>query len=773
MKLRTSNGCSGCARRRARAPRPPRGRCGRSRRAAPRPARRAGGARSALVAPLKVTIRPVVAASSASSSSWRSSVRASRSPTRGSSSAGRRRRARPARELAVVEAEQADDAVRHRPHRHERADRRGGPCGSSPAWGALQPLRQQRADLVARSSGAGRRRHGLRDHARPGRAAAPRALPGVALARRRARRRRRRAPAAQAATGCGPRSAPTAACEPLDQLREPAGEVDGRRRRRRAGAPRRTGAVVLGHGDAEQHPVQARRARCLRRAAELERRAVRRVEAPADAAVGDPLLHPLEVVVVEPEAPPHGLPVGQVEHLRGGDPPARQVQDAATTPRTGLVWRSERSASRTCRPGSRSPAPNVAWTSGANVSMSGHITITSRGSSVGSASSACRIASWRTSTWRARPWQAWTATLRSPGSSSGRASARRAAARRAASGRRARRPGGGRGACPPAARRVVVVDVLAGGRQHELELPRVLAPGGEQAVGGQPASGSSPRRRPGPARPRAAGHSAGRRVQHEHVDVARGGERAQHLEPPGGQAREAEHGDPLRQRGDRRLGPQPIAGRREPLRPGRRRRSARAAGATAPPASASRSGARRVQRPTTHHRRAVQRVAVEQVGDAADGAEAAPRSSSVEVRGQRAQPRLAQHAVHQLQQRPHHPLRPPRIRVRVDPRGGGDRVVDQRAAARGTRRWRTRRPRAPASRRAGPTAAAPASAPSRAWGRRPARRRTGRPAAPRAGRRARRRGRRPSLRGGRAARCGSSSGWSASRYGAVPVRRVR
>ncbi len=72
---------------------------------------------------------------------------------------------------------------------------------------------------------------------------------------------------------------------------------------------------------------------------------------------------------------------------------ARSIR-AATTPSTGLVWRSDRSASRTRRSGGRtsagsgstssssvrSPAPNVAWMSGANVSMSGHITITSRGS---------------------------------------------------------------------------------------------------------------------------------------------------------------------------------------------------------------------------------------------------------------------------------------------------------------------------------------------------------------------------------------------------------
>ncbi len=109
----------------------------------------------------------------------------------------------------------------------------------------------------------------------------------------------------------------------------------------------------------------------------------------------------------------------------------------ATTPSTGLVWRSARSARRTRRSGtpvsagassgssssaSSAPTPNVAWISGANASMSGHMTMTSRGSRLGSSCSMCRIASRATSTCRARPWQACTCTLRSPGSSSGRRS---------------------------------------------------------------------------------------------------------------------------------------------------------------------------------------------------------------------------------------------------------------------------------------------------------------------------------------------------------------
>ena len=62
-------------------------------------------------------------------------------------------------------------------------------------------------------------------------------------------------------------------------------------------------------------------------------------------------------------------------------------------------------------------------TSGANVSMSGHRTMTSRGSSVGSARRMPRIVSRRTSTWRSGPWQRCTRML--PSSTAGRAAGAR------------------------------------------------------------------------------------------------------------------------------------------------------------------------------------------------------------------------------------------------------------------------------------------------------------------------------------------------------------
>ena len=96
-----------------------------------------------------------------------------------------------------------------------------------------------------------------------------------------------------------------------------------------------------------------------------------------------------------------------------------------STDSSGLVCRSARSARRTrsraagCAAASSAPRAKVAAMSGANVSTSGHMTRTSRGSSVGSAASRPRTTSRSTSTWRVRPWQECTCTLRSAGSSGG------------------------------------------------------------------------------------------------------------------------------------------------------------------------------------------------------------------------------------------------------------------------------------------------------------------------------------------------------------------
>ena len=66
------------------------------------------------------------------------------------------------------------------------------------------------------------------------------------------------------------------------------------------------------------------------------------VEAPADAAVGDPVADPREVLVLEAEAPAHGLAVGEVEHLRGGQAARREVEQLRDDAehRVGLAQRA-------------------------------------------------------------------------------------------------------------------------------------------------------------------------------------------------------------------------------------------------------------------------------------------------------------------------------------------------------------------------------------------------------------------------------------------------
>ncbi len=311
-------------------------------------------------------------------------------------------------------------------------------------------------------------------------------------------------------------------------------------------------------------------------------------------AAGDPLLGPREVVVVEAEPPAHRLAVGEVEHLRGGHPPAGEVEQLGhdAEDRVGLAQRAVGQAdaqvcARRRRP-RRLAAPNVAWISGANASMSGHMTMTSRGSSVGSSSSACRIASRSTSTWRARPWQAWTWMLRScgpgAGSGSGRRSSRTAGLDALQQRLRARRD------------RVVVV--CARGRPAQLQLAGVAAPGGEQRVadlGRGRVVGAADGA--GPAQPLP---QRGRGVQQEEVDVACVRQRLQDLELGAGKAGEAEDGQSRREVEQARVGAQARAGGQQPLGRARHVRAPRAAGATAracqcawPPAAHARTSSGR------------------------------------------------------------------------------------------------------------------------------------------------------------------------------------
>ena len=262
---------------------------------------------------------------------------------------------------------------------------------------------------------------------------------------------------------------------------------------------------------------------------ELERRAVGGVEAPADPAVGDPVLHAREVVVVEAEAPADGLAVGEVEHLRGGQPllgEVEQLRDDAEH-RVGLAQRAVgepdaqvgradvgRQRRRARRRRAISPAPKVAWISGANVSMSGHMTMTSRGSSVGSS---CEQVQDRV----AQDLDLAGAAVAGVDLDAAVVRVEQRARVVVAGERRARRRAVGadvgldaREQRAGAVRRPAWwwSTCSSRSREDELHLAGVVAPRGQQPVGGEVAVGSSPRRTIGgrpPSSARRASHSAG------------------------------------------------------------------------------------------------------------------------------------------------------------------------------------------------------------------------------------------------------------------------
>ncbi len=255
-------------------------------------------------------------------------------------------------EDAVVEAEEADDPVGDRPHRHQRADGQVPGAEVGPRRVAPQPVGEQRADLgqgQLRPAGRTGRRLGLPASALPASATtssrrwrssavcqASSELVAVSMAAASARA------AAQAAIGWGPVRRSRAAVEAVEELGQPAGEIDVAA----AHVVERQDAAdqalpLVGHGHAEQHPVEARPPGVGVEGVELVRRPVGGVEAPADAGGGHPFLGPGEVVVVEAEPPPDRLPAGQVEHLGGGHPGRRQVQQLGhhAQHRVGLAQR--------------------------------------------------------------------------------------------------------------------------------------------------------------------------------------------------------------------------------------------------------------------------------------------------------------------------------------------------------------------------------------------------------------------------------------------------
>ena len=112
-----------------------------------------------------------------------------------------------------------------------------------------------------------------------------------------------------------------------DQLREPAGELDRPAvdivEREHSGEQP---LAVLGHRHAQQQPVQPGPPGAALHLLQLVRGAVRSVQPPADPSLRDPASEPGDVVVVEPEAAADRAAVSQVQHLRGRQPLLGQVQ---------------------------------------------------------------------------------------------------------------------------------------------------------------------------------------------------------------------------------------------------------------------------------------------------------------------------------------------------------------------------------------------------------------------------------------------------------------
>ena len=198
------------------------------------------------------------AASTASSSSWRSSARRSWSPrwraaqeqvvAVGCAAAG---------EGAVVEADEAHDPVGHRAHRHERAHREVAGAERGPGGLAAQAVGEEVAELGQPQRRGPPRRPASSWTSTRSRSSWARCQASVGrVSNRRSAAASRRS--IQAVTGRGAARSPTTCAEAADELGEPAGQVDVARvdvveRQDAADEP----LVVLGHRDAEQEALQA------------------------------------------------------------------------------------------------------------------------------------------------------------------------------------------------------------------------------------------------------------------------------------------------------------------------------------------------------------------------------------------------------------------------------------------------------------------------------------------------------------------------------------
>ena len=375
--------------------------------------------------------------------------------------------------------------------------------------------------------------------------------------------------------------------------------------------------------------------------------------------------------------------------------------------------------------------------SGANVSTSGHITSTSRGSRVGSSASSPSRTSRSTSTWRVRPWQACTWRLRSPSSSSGRASGA------SPSGMPAGAVVGAQVGLQPAEQRGRAVSasgwcmsvVTALGRLRAAAASRGRRGRATTAAGGWRASAarvvpSRRGRRRLSVRGRPRSHSAAEGCGSHRWTSRCSARAASTVDLVGGEPGRPEDREPGRQVDHARVGAQRGAGGVEPL--GR----ARGADPVAQPAPqlglpdqvvgqrlAEPVGVAAGQ-PVAQHRRPVRGVGVEQPARCRD-------TTSRRRPGRTCRPSAVHHGssarpVDHLEQRPQRRCPSPGVVSAVDSRRRRRPPRRPACSATGTRRWRTRPRRQRRAPPGGATAAGSASARPLAPAPRPPRRRTGR-----------------------------------------------
>ena len=228
------------------------------------------------------------------------------------------------REDLVVEAEENDHTVRHRPHRHHRAHRQLARAEVRAGGAAREPGGQHGAHVRQSQD-----RVAAVLHRRPEFSSRLRELPRVGGADVDEEVERPGERARPVGDRLRPAEPAQRDVEPVDEFGQPPGEVDVVAvdvvERQRQGEPFAFGLVGRG---AEQDAVERGGERVLREFAETECGALPRPDSPAGARRGRPLPDPFEVVVAEPEPPAHRRGRRQVQDLTRRHPRVGEFEES-------------------------------------------------------------------------------------------------------------------------------------------------------------------------------------------------------------------------------------------------------------------------------------------------------------------------------------------------------------------------------------------------------------------------------------------------------------